>query len=770
VVDAKVLQAQQWVNATYGTVAGYVKCPEDGKTAWSVMYSLTMGLQHELGITALSANFGPATLAALGAGVPISTTNQNIIKIIQSGCFCKGYNAGDIDGNFGSDTEVAVSTMMENAGLPDGLEQVVTPKVMKALLSMDAYVVLAGGSADVRTIQQWLNGRYLNRRDFFISPCDGLFSRGVETAMIYAIQYELGMADGVATGAFGPATQAGLRSHTVKSGDTGVWVSLFSAAMVFNGYGSFTDTFSSDLATSVTNFQQFSQLTASGQGDFATWAELLVSTGDPTRPGTACDCITTITPAIGQALFGAGYRIVGRYLDERGTTLDKKIKPGELETIFAAGLNVLPISQYYGGEAAYFTHAQGYTDAVDANTAALGFGFNPGTVIYFAVDYDATQADIDAYIVPYFQGIVAGLAAQGTRFVHGVYGSRNVCAQVTSRTDARWSFVSGMSTGFSGNMGFPLPDNWAFNQIQTLTVGSGAGAVQIDKDVHNPKADPGVSSINSITYPADGFVDFVSNLYVLAVAYGKVNPNLLVMQYLRQLDPKYTTLAWFTLIGDVDRDFVSYAQSNGVISGQVQQYADPFYGNEIDVAHFGASANGQYISYQPTSITDSTIGDVTAWGGDLMTFYGEWRANSDSYSSGYTYCQERLAKIDGGGTFRLSDLIEDADSYNVVKSVLGGGDVSDVVNDYYRHGGYGSRFKQFFQGRFGGTSAGAAAAANAILLSTDPAISVPRLGLIQSTGGVYTVMPNVLPTDKLDEFCNGFGDVLQARVEEEQGT
>jgi hypothetical protein len=44
VVDAKVLQAQQWVNATYGTVAGYVKCPEDGKTAWSVMYSLTMGL------------------------------------------------------------------------------------------------------------------------------------------------------------------------------------------------------------------------------------------------------------------------------------------------------------------------------------------------------------------------------------------------------------------------------------------------------------------------------------------------------------------------------------------------------------------------------------------------------------------------------------------------------------------------------------------------------------------------------------------------------
>lgn len=225
-VDAKVLQAQQWVNATYGTVAGYVKCPEDGKTAWSVMYSLTMGLQHELGITALSANFGPATLAALGSGIPVSTPNQNLVRIIQSGCFCKGYNAGDIDGNFGITTQGAVDSMMVNAGLTDGLGAVVTPKVMKAVLSMDAYVVIAGGSDDVRTIQQWLNGRYINRRDFFISPCDGLFSRGVETAMIYAIQYELGMADGVATGAFGPATLAGLRQHTVKNGDSGVWVSL----------------------------------------------------------------------------------------------------------------------------------------------------------------------------------------------------------------------------------------------------------------------------------------------------------------------------------------------------------------------------------------------------------------------------------------------------------------------------------------------------------------------------------------------------------------
>jgi hypothetical protein len=42
VVDDKVLEAQQWVNATYGGVVGYQRCPEDGNTGWLTMWSLTM--------------------------------------------------------------------------------------------------------------------------------------------------------------------------------------------------------------------------------------------------------------------------------------------------------------------------------------------------------------------------------------------------------------------------------------------------------------------------------------------------------------------------------------------------------------------------------------------------------------------------------------------------------------------------------------------------------------------------------------------------------
>lgn len=40
-----------------------------------------------------------------------------------------------------------------------------------------------------------------------------------------------------------------------------------------------------------------------------------------------------------------------------------------------------------------------------------------------------------------------------------------------------------MSTGYSGNLGFPLPKDWAFDQIATITVGSGTGFIEIDKDV-----------------------------------------------------------------------------------------------------------------------------------------------------------------------------------------------------------------------------------------------------------------------------------------------
>ncbi|MEU0479585.1 glycoside hydrolase domain-containing protein [Streptosporangium sp. NPDC006013] len=783
-MDAKVLEAQKWVNSTYGQVAGYNRCPEDGVTGWATMFSLTRALQVELGITSLSDNFGPTTLSRLGTlgNIGPATTNKNIIRILQHGLFCKGYWGGDQYGVYDGRVTISVGALAANAGLP-GYTSTVQPKLFKAILAMDAYVIVAGGKEKVRAVQQWLNGRYIARTNFFIIPCDGIFSRDVQKALYLAIQFELGMTDDQATGVFGPGTQAGLKNHLLASGDTGIWVQLFSASAVFNGAvgyrttqggwsyrePSFTDTFDTDLKGWVRSFQEFTCLPDPGNVDvdFATWCQTLVSTGDPNRPGTAADCITTVTEARAKALHTAGYRVIGRYLDERPSNnpLNKQIQPGELNIIFQNNLKVFPISQYNGESVGYFNHAQGRLDAVGAHTAAVRYGFDSGTVIYFAVDYDATQAEIESHIIPYFRGVVAGLVSQGKKYVHGVYGSRNVCAQVSKTTLARWSFVSGMSTGFSGNMGYALPENWSFNQIQTLAVGSDDGRINIDKNIHNPAKDPGVSAVNTPSTQIDAFVAYINRLYALATQYtgSSKNPSQLVMEFLRHED--YSDSYWRALIGEHDEGFVNHVKAAGVT--MIKEVRDPFYGIDINVAHFGANCNGVYIAPPPSGIGVSRS-EVTGWGGDLMTFYGEWRRDSESYSSGYTYCIEKLAKVDGAGSFKLRDLIEDADSYNITMKVLKGNkNIADAVDEYYKTDSYKSRFKQFYEGRFGNSVNLWNIVDLLLARDVEAAISVARVVLIEKTGGIPTVLPHMLPNDKWSEFLQGFREVFLARVNEE---
>ena len=65
----------------------------------------------------------------------------------------------------------------------------------------------------------------------------------------------------------------------------------------------------------------------------------------------------------------------------------------------------------------------------------------------------------------------------------GVYGSRNVCLNLdrSSMVSIKNKFVSS-SYGFSGNLGYVMPKDWAFDQFAVdLVIGSGAGKLSIDK-------------------------------------------------------------------------------------------------------------------------------------------------------------------------------------------------------------------------------------------------------------------------------------------------
>ncbi|WP_329133422.1 DUF1906 domain-containing protein [Streptomyces sp. NBC_01476] len=500
--DELVRRAQRFVNSTYGTLIG-MTVEENGQTGWNTMYALTRALQYELGISALSNSFGPTTLSVLTTKYPVlnasTVPSANFCRIIQSAMYCKGYDGGEIDGTYNDRVQSAMTELkadMGVAGTYPGAD--LTPKVFKGLLNMDAYVTVNSGSEATRSVQQWLNGRYVTRQDFFVIPCDGHNSRDVAKSMLFAIQYELGMADGVANGVFGPGTQSGLHSHTVSPGSTGTWVSLFSGAMLLNQRPvAFSSTYGSALTSAVSTFQSFVGLPATGNGDFQTWASLLVSYGDQSRQGAACDGVTKITAARAAALKAAGITYVGRYLTNPSATSlpEKAIQPGELQTIAAEGLRCFPIYQTYGRDASGFNYPAGNAAGFAAVNAAVDLGFKNGTRIFFSVDFDALDDDVTNNVLPHFKGIEDAMAISGNPYQIGVYGARNVCTRVSEAGHASASFVSDMSSGFSGNYGYPLPTNWAYDQIVTRTVGSGSGQIEIDNNITSGR-DLGQNSFN----------------------------------------------------------------------------------------------------------------------------------------------------------------------------------------------------------------------------------------------------------------------------------
>ncbi len=478
--DEMVLEVQKWVNETYGDqfeAAGYSRVEENGITSWEITNALIMGLQIELGISEIAPSFGPTTIGYMDAHGPISEgsndSNKNINQIIKGGCFCTGYPPGVFNGDFDYALTEGIMILQNDIGIDN--TGIVDTKLMKALLSMNAYVVLPGGSENVRIFQKWLNGTYKRKENFYYIPCDGLYSRNTQEGIVYGIQFECDL-DNIANGWFGPSTQENLKEKGLvylNDVDTSKnFVHLFKGAflcnkpdalIVFNGF------YDEVLSINVKEFQQFTALEQTGNGDFQTWAELLVSTGDESRKTTALDCsINKVTGARAKLFKEQGYKYIGRYLTNDGPSgddFDKKLEQYEIDAIFAEGMSIFPIYQTYHHLEDHFDYNNGYTDGNKAfNLAREKYGIPEGTTIYFPVDFDAYEYQVEDIITKYFLGVNKSFN-ETNYYKVGIYGARNTCSIISEKELASYSFVSGMSIGFSGNLGFPLPDNWSFNQI-----------------------------------------------------------------------------------------------------------------------------------------------------------------------------------------------------------------------------------------------------------------------------------------------------------------
>lgn len=793
--DPNVLAAQKWVNATYGGVNGYLDCDEDGSTGWGTVLSLTQALQHELGISPVVQNFGPGTYAKVRSRNlrPGSETNKNIVRIYNYALWCKGYYGSATPDTWDSTAQSSLMDLWAGMGCPPEIpiSADMWPRVTKALLRMDQFRLVPGGDTLVQGIQRQLNSRYvlgISIPAMSLVPCDGVYSRDVQQGLMMAIQYEIGIAPADITGYFGEGTIAGLLNHNVEPDDLDTPLGyLFKAACLFNSptydedYGEYPYDFSftaMEHGEWLRAFKRFSLLgPVNATGTYRTWAQLLISSGDPTRPAAGCDGITTITPQRGQALYNAGYRLVGRYLDEKLQEgdkgwLDKVIKPGELQTIFDTGLRVFPISQYYGGAASEFTYARGELDGWNAYQRARSFGFNRGTCIYFAVDYDAIGTEINQYIIPYFKGVRSKLSQYGNYYQFGVYGSRNVCEQVSRNTGARWSFVSGMSWGFSGNLGYPLPRNWSINQIREFDF-DGDGVRDLDHDVWRGSTDPGSGSVNSPAPELDTFAARLRQLEAAADTYGNeegISRNQLVTQFLRH--GEYDGVVWDALLRPIDDDWISYAKGKGISDKDILEFTDPVSQQPIGTQHLMASTEG--FLRRPVSIDSPNLADMAGWGGDLLTFYIEWRKNRDAYPTGLAFCQDRLGRTDVDSTFGYGDFIEDADAFNLSRRLQSGQRMSEAVSEYYTQvstGGINAeeRWRNFYANRFGADYVRVEDLARRALTGDQTWQYGVNIIAMEKEGLDIEQYPTAIPASELNSFLLGFRWALTDRVDAEGG-
>jgi RHS repeat-associated protein len=614
-MDEMVLETQQWLNKTYGNDSRFNRVSENGRTGWETVYGLTRALQIEEGIQETSDNFGPTTMRLCPTlsieSEDASPSNYNYI--LQGAFWCKGYSAGGFTGVFYKGTQAAAMQFEADAGLsPTG---VVTPMIMKALLNMDAFVLVDGGDTRIRAMQQRLNRLYNSY--FGLMPCDGRYARETNTALVYALQSEEGMDTDTANGYFGNGTTS--KCPTLSPGDSRTnFVYILQYALYCNGFdpGSFNGSYGTSVQSAVESYQRFTCLPVTGIANMPTIKALLASCGDINRAATGCDCATILTAAKAATLKNNGYTFVGRYLTGTiGGGVSKALSSQEVQVILDAGLQIFPIFETSGYYIDYFTPSQGNQDAKDAMDASYNLGIPHGATIYFAVDFDAYDYQVTDTIVPYFRAIESRFSSYGDPYRIGVYGPRNICLRVAEAGISVNSFVGDMSTGYSGNLGYRLPRDWTFDQITTITLGSGDGEIEIDKDVASNRGAP--SSI----------VNYVEVTAATATKCFSASPNPTAVKVSDPIDSSSgahtISLVPLTVKGAIDFSFQLNYNSSKLVSGNIGK---GWYHNyemklaTVDNAVYLYRTPSEYVPFTLKDSSTNTYGcNVRGMQNDILT-------------------------------------------------------------------------------------------------------------------------------------------------------
>lgn len=707
--DERVREVQTWLNTTYGNVTNWVQIDEDGITGGGTIKALIRALQYELNLT-IDGIFGTGTKVAFDNRFPqglseSTTTNsstEKIIYILQGGFWCRGIDPDTFNGFFGIQLTEAVGEMQSQIGL-DTINGIVDGMIMEAILTTDAFTLVSGGDSNIRIIQQSLNKNYATTIGSYI-PTNGIYERKTNEGLIKAIQYRIGVD---ADGWWGEGTMSHLPTLSRGSSNSNL-VYLLQYALYANGYNpnGFDGQFGGGAERAVKQCQSDYLLGVDGICGRQTWSALLVSCGDITRSVNACDLSDEVTTELANKLYQDGYRVIGRYI----TGNAKRIQPGELERIFQAGLKVFPIYQANDRNIEDFTFEKGRIAGNYADENAEQLGIPKGSIIYFAVDLDVYDFQISQSIIPYFKGIMNGM--NGTYRI-GVYGSRNVCIQLSNKLLVDSCFVADASYKFSGNAGYKLPSKWQYDQI--CEIKNYYNGIDIDKVVYKGTIDAIDRIETNFTNRNGNLTQSLFKLYSLASEYAPddasiLEKNKLVLQYLRYY--YYNSKAWNAVDGGIDEDFIKYVINSESYNTLLHPHNIHIYIKEKDIyigmPHVAATISAELNFLNQLIRADI---DVAGWAGDLLQLEGVMQEKYDSNPEKYDYTIEEIMKLIGADTsevinlgfidaretgFSLEDLYQDVDARNM-SEYLRTNTIFQVFNNYYDTSYSGKRFNKFIE-------------------------------------------------------------------------
>lgn len=744
--DEMVSKTQEWLNLNYTGKAGYTPITVTGITGWTTIYALLHALQIELGITDTADNFGEGTTNRFKEKYPYgiqqqedsSEKEENIYGIIQGALWCKGYSTGAsmITKHFYSGTGNAIENLKKDAGL-ENVDSIVTLNVMKALMSMDQFKLVNGGNYHIQIVQQRLNNKY--EEYIGLCPCDGLYGRQMNKSLIIVLQAIEGFSIDEATGNFAsgtisrlpmlPDTAGILTDKTVKEA-----TDLIKYALICNGYYSVdleTYTWDTFLMTNIKSFQKEMAISQTGTADIDTWMALLLSRGNPTRACIACDTsYDFLSESRRKFLKDNGYEIIGRYIN--GTSQVKEFEPGELKILLEDGFKYFPIYQRNGTPSiAKFTEKMAHEDALEASKGIVRNGIPRGAIVYFAVDFDAQDTDIINYIIPYFR-IIANEFDSSCKV--GIYATRNVCTQIMKdNSSVVTCFVSDMSTGYSGNMGFKMPEKWNLDQFYELryktaiedrvdvnypsdfdldrVAYSGRFPVESTAEFYIAPEKTSTSNKKSIKWFVENCIKMIEKYAVKYLSeikgnslYSSKEVAILVLNALRYY--KYNTSQWKAVLGDIDIEFMEYftrkyyddedkiftLEFGHYLSDDSNDYLITGENDSvIDIAHLAATTQAYYTTIFPKF--------WSGWGGDLATAMAQIQK---VVNEGETLSIKEIAdQIVCSGVmpsnFNYADLCCDADAIKISELISNTNNlnnpISASIEEYYSN--YSEKRYQF---------------------------------------------------------------------------